>query len=62
VLRRLVDEAAERAAPAKLLLQRHPVIRDLAEYVPLVAHRTTPDEPADRLLLRRPSTPATTPS
>jgi transposase len=62
VLRRLVDEAAERAAPAKLLVQRHPVIRDLAEYAPLVAPRTTPDEPADRLPLRRPRTPAPTPS
>lgn len=59
VLRRLVDEAAERAEPKKLL-QRHPVIRDLAEYGPLFAKPTTTNDPADRAPLRRPRTPATT--
>lgn len=59
VLRRLVDEAEERASPPTLL-QRHPLIRDLAEYGPLFAERLTPNEPADREPLRRPRTPATT--
>ncbi len=59
VLRRLVDEAGERATVTPLL-QRHPLIRDLAEYGPLFAEHARADEPTDRVPLCGPRRPETT--